>query len=367
MAILPTFQELQDSARAEIQIRRPDLTDFNEGSNLDAMTGAAAIMADEVIRIGVALFAAQFFDTAIGADLDALVQDRFGGSLVRKPATAAIGTITWTRDAVGAYVILAGTRFRAVVGTTTITVQSISAVTLLAADTSVDLAVQSVVTGRASNAAAGVVDEILDVHISDPGATCTNAQPLAGGSDAETDEALRDRVRRVYSTLRRGTVEALETGALSVPGVGIVAVDESEVESSGWVYVYVGDPDARSNDALAALVETELVNWRAAGVLVDVTGATREEKSLALTVVIERGSDQNVIGAAIRAAVVAYGDSLGPGERIRGSRLEQAGHQASDLVVGVTVDSVSGGYEPAANHRAIRFTAETISIAFTEI
>lgn len=367
MPTLPTYQELYDAARAEVQLRRPDLTDWNEGSNLDAITGGGAVLADEVIRVAVALFRAQFFDTAEGADLDALVQDRFGGALARKPATAALGTVTWTRDAAGAYVILAGTRFRAQFGTTTITVQSLQAVTLLAADTSIEIPVQATVTGRATNAAAGEIDEILDVHVSDPGATCTNAQPLAGGSDAETDEALRDRVRRQYNTLRRATVAALEAGALSVPGVAVVTVDESAVESSGWVYVYVGDPDARSNDTLAALVETELENWRAAGVLVSVEGADRQEKSLSMNVVVERGSDQNAVAAAIRAAVVAYGDSLGPGERVRGSRIEQAAHQASELVVAVDDVTVQGGNAPSASHRAIRFVAESIAIDFSEV
>ncbi len=366
MPTLPTFDDLYNAARAEIQLRRPDLTDFNEGSNLDAIAGAAAVLADEVSRVAVALFAAQFFDTAEGAELDALVQDRFGGSLVRKPATAALGTVTWERDAAGAYVIPAGTRFRATFGTTTITVQSTVAVSLLSTETETEIPVQATVTGRAGNAAAGEIDEIIDVHVSDPGATCTNAQPLAGGSDAETDEALRDRVRRVYSTLRRGTKAALETGALSVPGVGIVTVDESEVESSGWVYVYVGDPDARGNDTLATLVETELENWRCAGVLVEVQAAERQEKSITMEVVVERGSDQVAVAAAIRAAVVAYGDSLGPGVRARGSRVEQAAHQASDLVVAVNDVSFGGGASPSANYRAIRFTAETIAIAFTE-
>jgi uncharacterized phage protein gp47/JayE len=264
--LIPTFNELQDAAKAEIQLRNPALTDFNEGSNLDAISGAAAVMADEVIRIALARFAEVFFDTATGAALDALAQDRFGGRIVRKPATASIGTVRWTRNAAGAYTILAGTRFRVSVGTQTVTVQTTSAVSMLAADTFVDLPVQATVTGRATNVAAGKTWQILDTLLADPSATATNPEPLAGGSDAETDEAFRDRIRRVYDALVRGTVSALEVGAMNVPGVAIVTVDESEVESSGWVYVYIGDPDARSNSALAALVAVELINWRAAGI-----------------------------------------------------------------------------------------------------
>ena len=362
---LPTFQQLYEAAKNEIQLRRPDLVDFNEGSVLDALAGAGAVLADEAIKGGVELFAAQFFDTAAGADLDALAQDRFG--IARTPATAAIGQAEWTRDAAGAYVILAGTRFRATVGTETITVQSTAAVSVLATDTTVLIPVQATTTGRASNAAAGTLTEVVDVVLADPGATVTNPEPLAGGTDAETDEAFRARIRQIYSTLRRGTVAALRTGALSVPGVAIVTVDESEVETGGPVAVYIGDPDARSNTLLAAAVATELENWRAAGILVEVFGATREEKALALQVAIERGSDQVAVGEAVRAALVAYGDTLQPGQVGQPSRLEKACHDASALVVGVEPTTTAADLTPSAGYAAIRFVPEQISLTFTEV
>lgn len=365
MATLPTFDELQTAARNEIQSRRPDLTDFNEGSALDAITGAAAVLADEAILVAVQLFKALFFDTAEGEDLDALAQDRFGIS--RKPATASIGELTWTRNDPGAYTIPAATRFRASVAGQTIEVQSTAAVDLAAADSSVLIPVQALVLGRATNAAAGTVTEILDTVAEDPNASVTNAQPLAGGSDAETDPQLRDRIRRIYSTLRRGTVAALETGSLSVPGVSIVTIDESEVEASGWVYVYIGDPDARSNSTLAALVAAELESWRAAGVLVSVLGASREEKALSITVFVEPGSDQAAVGEAIRLAIIAYGDTLDPDEAVQLSRIQKACHDASDLVVGTTISTSAAALVPSASQNAVRFVATAIALSFVEV
>ena len=44
MSTLPTFTDYYDAARAQIQVRRPDLTDFNEGSVLDAMAGAELLL-----------------------------------------------------------------------------------------------------------------------------------------------------------------------------------------------------------------------------------------------------------------------------------------------------------------------------------
>lgn len=365
MATLPTFDDLYEAAKAEIQLRRPDLTDFNEGSVLDGIAGAGAVLADESIRVAVELFAEQFFDTAAGAALDALAQDRFG--LSRNVATAAIGSLTWTRGTAGAYTILAGTRFRATVGDQTVTVQSTTAVPIASTETSVTIPVSAITTGRSGNVAAGTLTEVLDVSISDPTATVINAQPLAGGTDAETDSAFRDRIRRLYSTLRRGTKAAIETGALGVPGVTVVTVDESLVETSGIVRVFVGDPDARSNDTLATLVETELESWRPVGVRLEVYGTTREEVPISLHVAVETGADQVAVGDAIRAALVAYGDTLNANESGQVSRLEKACHDASELVVGVEPVTTAAGLTPSAAPNAIRFTAETITLTFEEV
>lgn len=366
MAELPTFQELYDAAKAEMQSRKPELTDFVEGSVLDAVAGAGAALADEVARVNADLFAGLFFDTASGPALGLLAFDRLG--LTRKAATRAAGTVRWTRGSgVGAYTIPAATRFRATVGDETVVVASTSPVVLLASETSVDVPALAAITGRASNLAAGTVTEILDVVGADSGATCTNPQPFAGGAPAESDEAFRDRIRRYYGTLRRGTVAALKTGALSVPGVSYVAVDESDVEDSGVVYVYVGDPDARANDTLADQVLDELEAWRAAGVQVVVLGSTREEVALTLTVYVERGTDQDAAGEAIRAGVVGYGDTLAPSVPARLSRVEKAAHDSYDQVVAVRVTSHTADISPAAVQNAIRFTQDAISLVFQEV
>lgn len=366
MAELPTFEALYDAAKAEMQSRKAELTDFVEGSALDAVAGAGAMLADEVGRVNADLFASLFFDTAVGAELTALALDRLG--LARKTAVGSAGVVRWTRGSgVTAYGIPAGTRFRATVGDETITVSSTAGAVMLVGESELDIPCQAVGTGRETNAAAGTVTEILDTVVVDSDATCTNPEPFAGGDAAESDEAFRDRIKRYYGTLRRATVAALKTGALSVPGVSYVAVDESDIETSGIVYVYVGDPDARSNSTLADQVLDELENWRAAGVQVNVLGAAREEIELSLIVGIERGADQDAAGEAIRAGIVGYGDTLAPSVAARLSRIEKAAHDAVEQVVSVKVTSHTDDIEPAATQNAIRFTTDQISLTFTEV
>ena len=46
----PTLAELKTAAETEIQTIAPELNDFREGSALDAISGAGAILGDAVIR-----------------------------------------------------------------------------------------------------------------------------------------------------------------------------------------------------------------------------------------------------------------------------------------------------------------------------
>lgn len=363
--MLPTFRALCDAFKAEVQSRRADLTDWNEGSVLDAIGGAGAMLADESMRVSLAAFSELFFDTAVGTALDRLALDRIG--LVRKPATAAYGEVVWTRGTAGAYTIPAGAVFSATVNGQTFQVTSLHAVGLPAAKTSAKVAVVASSSGRATNLAAGTITTVVSSVSADTAATVTNLKPLAGGSDVELDAAFRDRIRRYYSTLRRGTVAALEVGALSVPGVAYVYVDESRVDESGWVYLYVGDPDARSNDVLAGLVSAEMINWRAAGVLVEVLGSSRDEVALSIAVDIERGADQVSLAAAIRASVVGYGDAVRPSRPARISRIERAVQDASALVLACEVTSHDADIEPTTAAQAVRFVGESITLTFTEV
>ena len=367
MPTLPTFDELYDAGRTEVQARRPDLTDWNEGSVLDAVVGGGAVLADEVVRFLVALFGAQFFDVAEGADLDTLAADRFG--LTRHAAAAAVGTITWTRGTAGAYTIPAGTRVRGTVSRQSVTFTTDYDVVLGATDSSADIEVTCSTTGPTGNVAIGVLDTVVDVVPADTGATITNADRCVGGAVAETDAQFRDRIRRYFTALRRGTVAALEAGALSVPGVAYATVDESFVAPSlgGYVAVYVGDPDGRGNTALAAAVETELENWRAAGIDVRVLAASREETALALTLYVLRGSDTATLAAQVVAAVLAYTDGLAPNETLYLAQVEHAALGVSTSIRSAVVTSPSADQTPSAPQNALRVPAGDVALTWVEV
>jgi len=371
---VPTFAELYQAAREEIQSRNPNLTDFNEGSNLDAMAGAAAILADEVIRIGISQFNAQFVDTATGADLDALALDRFG--LTRKAAQASIGKLTFIRGgSTGTLTVPAGTTVEGT-GTDGQKVQVTTDVDAEMAALANTITVRATCTrtGTTGNLADGTLTTIVDTIPGDSTATVTNAERFVGGRVAESDDRFRVRIRRYFQTLRKGTVEALVTGATTVPGVEYATVDEDFIlpADGGYVAVYVGDPDGRANTALVDDVEVELENWRAAGVWVQAFASEREEISLVLTVIVRVGADEETLRAAIRTATLAVTDGLAPNCTLYFSQINHAAMSVSDDIVDIAVCLMTP-WSPLARYRsptlpqnAIRVNPEDLTISIVE-
>ena len=359
---LPTFLQIYDAGKNEIQARNPSLTDFNAGSALDAVTGGGAVMADETLRVLLRLFAAQFVDTATGTDLDTLAADRFG--LERKAASASVGTLTFSQSSGSTCTVPAGTVCRATVGGRSVTFATDAAVDV-PSGTPVDVNATCTATGPSGNVDAGTITTVVDSLST----TCsvTNGDRFVGGAIKEADPAFRDRIRRFYTTQRRATLAALEAGALSVPGVYFAAVEE-RISGEGYMYVAitVGDPDGRGNSALALAVGDEIINWRAAGVTVWVYPSEREEITLSLTVTVKAGADQDTLRTLIRSAIVAYTDQLAPGAVLYVSQVITAACDASDLVMGVSMTAPTGDVAPTETANALRVLPTAITIAFVE-
>ena len=79
MPTLPTFQDLYDTGRAELEGDPVyQFLDWTAGSWGDAFTMIVAACAQTVLRYTNARFLTAFISTATGADLDYLALDRYG-------------------------------------------------------------------------------------------------------------------------------------------------------------------------------------------------------------------------------------------------------------------------------------------------
>lgn len=315
MPVAPSFQDLLDVGKAEAQSRRPGLG-YNEGDITVAQNHGAAAMVDALIRLGAQLFKATFIDGATGDDLTALVDDHL--NIQRAAASQAQATVAFTRTSGGAGgTIDAGTTVATEHDSDGATVEFITDSDIIvpaAGNGPFNIGVTAVLSGRDGNVAASTITRIVDTLFDDT-FSVTNAAVAAGGNEEESDEDLRERARSFYTTLRRGTLAALEYGAKQVTSV--VTASALEDLDTGEVSVRVGDSDGNSSAQMIADVEEELENWRCAGTDVTVLGGTQVLVDMAITLDdVTAGFDIDEAEAVIVDAVEVRISRLKPGETL---------------------------------------------------
>jgi hypothetical protein len=157
-----------------------------------------------------------------------------------------------------------------------------------------------------------------------------NPFATAGGDSTESNDSLRERARRYFTTVRRGTLGALEEAALGVPGVRSAAAFEV-VDALGrparLVQLVVSDAFTEQfalfdtvppryevqSQYLSTLVFNALSDARPAGVYVQVQVATVILQAVQLSLTFSAGVDVQDAALRARAAVVNYMNGLSPG------------------------------------------------------
>lgn len=250
MDFLPLFQEsietvrgrMDADANAGLTSSDPLWVDTREGTFYWDVTQVSAL---EIVRLWDALSvevpAAAFPIFAWGEYLD---NHAATFDLERKPAVPATGLVTFTGT--DGTLIATGT----VVSTEPADPDadpiefSTTAPATVAGGTAV-VAVQAEVSGAVGNVSAGAI-----VNVDSPAPTLTgvaNTDGTAGGTDVESDEALRERILLEFAGTGDGNINDYKRWALSRPGVGRVFVNPVWA-GPGTVQVVVmtetGDPVA---------------------------------------------------------------------------------------------------------------------------
>lgn len=281
-----------------------------EGGTLNTVLHAISAAADEIEYRQSRAFRANFLDTAEGDDLSRLCASDY--NVTRKGNTAARVDLSFSRTDTAEFTIDPGT----VVATATgIRFTVDHAVEWAALDATDKTATATAVdTGVGSNVAAATVT-VIETALSDTTVTVTNPTLAAGGAPDETDAELRARVRDVWARAVRGTVEADRLGALEVAQVRTAAVYEpldGDGLQIGGVEIVIGDANGNASAAIITDVETELYNWRPAGVYANVTGATVVTESVAGAATWEPGFATTANVLLLRKALVARVNRLKP-------------------------------------------------------
>lgn len=270
MSITPSDQDLLDVGIAEAQSRRPDLT-FNDGDATEAFCHAGMAMASAVLGSLLQQVADTYFGLAEGDALDTTIEDKTGKT--RNGAEKATVTLTIARATTGA----SGTLDKGKTcgtdpddGNDQVVFELDEAVSVPTTAFSVDVDATAIAEGKAGNVSLpGVITKWLSAPF-DSTITVTNVGLASGGADKESDDDYRKRGAAAWITQRRGTLKALEEGALEVAGVASAVATENL--DTGIVIVSIADQSGGSNVRLVYDVTRNLENWRAAGAIVTVVG-----------------------------------------------------------------------------------------------
>jgi len=361
----PSFKDYFDAGKAEALARRSGLA-FDEGDISEFVVAGAAAMADHLTGYFADRVKATFLDGAIGDDLTDLADDHW--NIQRREAVLASGSVSFTRtNANGAPLGSIPSGF--VIATdkdadgNEIQYTTNSILNFPLSDLGPkSIIVNASIAGAGGNADIGKVTRMISTPF-DSSFTITNTAKIVGGLDEETDEELRERVRALPTALRRGTLAALEYGALQVAGVAkATAVEELDLSlvPSGIVDVYVTDAAGNSNGTMTLAVTNELRNWRPAGSIVNVIGGAPQTVNVTVVLTARVGVDTSVLATNVALAITARINKLRINESLSQDIIKQAALNVDDNILSVLVTSPAVTVTPT-NGNIIRAGTITVS------
>lgn len=263
----------------------------------------------------------------------------------RLPATAAVGTVTFSRATAAPqnYLIPEGTILATVSG---IEFAVLADATLPSGSTSVGVQVRAVVPGASGNVAANSITVMRSVILGVD--AVTNAAALTGGADLESDDARKARFQAFISSLARAPVNGVEAGARTttlidpvsgniVERVQVAKLDEPFLTDSstpaGVATLYIDNGAGSASTELVAQcqkiidgyidpdTQQSVIGYKAAGVVIQVKPVTAQLVTVDATVFLMPGATADVVRDNLKATAANFFSRLGIGEEVDRERL----------------------------------------------
>jgi len=338
---------------------------FTEGSDINLLGAGASAMAEEVVRqLGRGLQALTL-DGAQGPELDRWCSDRYSGEVVRKTAAPALVKLQLARPnfTAGAGSYPAGSRVQTQGGIqfVTLTTGSFGATSL----GPVTVEARAVNAGSSGNVPAGAIASFVTQPF-DASMTVTNPSFASGGDETELDASLRARARLFFVAARRGTLGAVEFGALTVPGVR-QATAEEEVDGGGWltgrVYLYIADANGQANASLVAAVTAAVRAYRGAGLPVSTIGASPVFLPIVLQLSYSANVDSSVAFERVRTVVLGQVNQTRPNLTLYRSLISSAARSVPGVIVGDGAVVAPAGDVVPSTGQVIRTRLDLITAA----
>lgn len=213
-----------------------------------------------------------FPQTATGRELNLHASQR---GLARRPARKAQGVLRFSRtEALGYDVGIPKGTVCATAGADSVEYETTGQAVLAAGKLFAEVPAQAVEGGAAGNAAAGSIHTLVTPPVGVEKAV--NPEAFSGGSEAEDDETLRQRLLQAYSVLSNGTnAEFYRRRALEAEGV-YSAMAVPRADGAGTVTVYIWGQGEAPPETVVTAVQSRLSAEREVNVEVTVKAAAKK-------------------------------------------------------------------------------------------
>ena len=305
---------MQDEYTAKTGFSPDDASDA--GIRLKVLAGELSKLSQRV----EALRGEAFPQTAGGVALERHAQTR---GIVRKAAAQAQGTLRFSRatPAQSNIFIPAGT-VCAAGGADSVRYETTAQSVILAGATQGDAPARAVLGGAGGNAAPASISALVTPV--QGVAAVTNPQAFAGGTDAESDDQLRERLLRSFANISNGTNAAFYYDfAMGFEGVASANVVPREY-GTGTVGVYVAGVGGGVPAALVEQIRAALAEAREINVDVRVKSAVAVPVAVTLEAAGRDGVDFEILRQTLTMALKAYFSKLAVGQSLLTARLGEA-------------------------------------------
>jgi uncharacterized phage protein gp47/JayE len=348
---LQNFSALIAQMAAGVQGAATQLIDLSIGSVLRALLEACASVALWMQWLILQVLTMTRAATSVGPDLDTWMADF---SLTRLPGAAATGIVIFSRYTPGiATTVPVGAVVQTSDGSQNFTVMAspgypnwngANGYTLAASAPSVSAPVQAVSVGSGGNIQVGTI-AILATAI--PAVdTVSNTQAFSGGSDAETDAALRARFQLYINSRSLATTGAVLFAIASVPRAVRYVVFENQDAAGdsipGNFAVTVDDGTGYPTAQLLSEVQAAINNVRPIGSVFSVLGPIVVNVSVSLNLETSNAATLTAVEAAAQASITAWIAGLPIGGILAISKIDALTHAVDPSVLSVLNVTING-------------------------
>lgn len=343
---IKSFATLVRDQATAIQAKANALVDFTVGSILRSVAEANAGVALWLESLILQVLALTRAATSNGSDLDSWVAD-YG--LTRLASAAAAGSVTYSRfTPTTSALVPIGSRvqtsdftqtFVVIVDTTNAAYSAtLGGYQIVATVSSVTVPVVAQTASSGSNVQANTVSVILDSIIGVD--TVNNSAAFTGGTNGESDGALRTRFVAYLASLARGTVAAIGY-AISNVQLGITYKINENINFAlasvpGYLTIVIDNGTGTPPASLITSVYQAVDLYRAAGITFGVFAPTIVTANVSMIVGVKTGYDGPTVKGAVGQVVTNYINTLPIGGTLSYTRLAQVAYDASPGVATVS-------------------------------